>query len=125
MNEIRDAILRMVRSALSAKKMADAYLAIGWDDCKPHQIYGDLLDAIYSLIGETVDEFNLSITYVAMTAPFLSDERRVKLLMSEYEKNHKDVNIEQPKPYFFSPEEMRKMKKNKDGYQSPEGDWLT
>lgn len=123
MNEIRDAILRMVRSALSAKKMADAYLAIGWDDCKPHQIYGDLLDAIYSLIGETVDEFNLSITYVAMTAPFLSDERRTEILMTEYEKNHPKSQVEQAKPFFFSPEELRRMTENKSGYQTPEGDW--
>lgn len=120
MNEIKDALLRMIRSAMSAKKMADAYLMIGLDDNKLHRIYGDLLDAIYSLIGESVDEFNLSVTYVAATAPFLTDERRTELLYFEYVKNHQ---VKQPKPFFTTPEEMRKSVKENGGYMSPEGDW--
>ena len=120
MSDIKDALLRMIRSAMSAKKMADAYLTIGLDDNKLHRIYGDLLDAIYTLIGESVDEFGLSVTYVAATAPFLTDERRTELLYSEYLKNHQ---IKQPKPFTVSPEEMRKMFKKNGGYKfnSPEG----
>ena len=123
MDGIRDALLRMVKTALFLKKIAEAYTVLKLDDNPHRNAYGDLLDAIYSLIGEHVDEFGLSITYVALTAPFLSDERRTDLLMSEYVKNHSDIKVEQPKPYFFSPEELRKMAENKSGYQTPEGDW--
>ena len=123
MNEVKDALLRMVKTTLFLKRAAEAYTVIGLDDNPHHEAYGNMFDAIYSLIGEHVDEMNLSITYVALTAPFLSAERRTELLMTEYEKNHPNDQVEQPKPFFFSPEEMRRMKDNRCAYQTPEGDW--
>ena len=110
----------MVRSAMTAKKLSDAYLMVGLNDNAMHEMYGDIMDAIYYLIGEHVDEFDKSVTYVAVNAPILSDNRRVELLYSEFVKNHK---AEQPKPNIIEQEEMRKMHRKNGGYMAPEGDW--
>lgn len=118
MNEIRDALLRMVKTALFLKKMAGAYTALGLDDNPHHEAFGDLCDAIYCLVGEHVEEFDKSVTCLAINAPILSDERRTELLLSEYRKNHS-----QPKPNTIEPDMMRKMTKKNGGFMTPEGDW--
>lgn len=126
MNEIRDALLRMVRTALFLKKMADAYTVLGLNDNPHHEAYGDMCDAIYSLIGEHTEEFDKSVTWIAVNAPFLTEERRTELLMSEYEKNHyvcPNFEPKQPKPHTFKREDTKKMVKDNGGYIAPEGDW--
>lgn len=123
MNEVKDAFLRMVRTALFLKKMAEAYSVIGLNDNPHHEAYGDLAEAIYSLVGEHVDEFNLSATYVALTTPYLTDERRMELLWAEYVRNHPDMHVDQPKPLTISREEIRDMVNRNGGYMTPEGDW--
>lgn len=123
MNEIKDALLRMVTSAIATKKMADAYLTVGLDDNTLHKIYGDICDAIYYLIGEHMEDFSKSVTYLSVTAPFLTDERRAELLWSEYVRNHPVVHVDQPKPLTITREQMRHMTELNGGYMSPEGDW--
>lgn len=123
MNEIKDALLRMVNSAIATKKMADAYLTVGLDDNTLHKIYGDICDAIYYLVGERMEDFSKSVTCLAVTAPFLTDERRAELLWSEYVRNHPVVHVDQPKPHTITREECEKMFRKNGGYMSPEGDW--
>lgn len=122
MNEIRDALLRMIRTAMFLKKMSEAYTTLGLDNNPHHEAYGDMLDAIYYLIGEHMEEFDKSVTYLAATAPFLTDERRAELLLSEYIRNHQE-QVQQPKPNTMERSEFRKMVKKNGGYQTPEGDW--
>ena len=122
MDNIRDALLRMVTTAMFLKKMAGAYTVLGLDDNPHHNAYGDLMDAIYYLIGEHVEEFDKSVTYLAINAPILTDERRTELLLSEYMKNHPE-QVRQPKPNTMERSEFRKMVKKNGGYQTPEGDW--
>ena len=126
MNEIRDALLRMVRTAMFLRKMADAYTTLGLDSNPHHEAYGDLCDAIYYLVGEHTEEFNKSVTWIAVNAPFLTDERRTELLMSAYEKNHiayPHDEPKQPKPNTISRKQIEKMINKNGGYMSPEGDW--
>lgn len=125
MTEIRDALLRMVRTAMFLKKMAGAYSTIGLDDNPHHEAYGDLCDAIYSLVGEHVEEFDKSVTWIAVNAPFLTEDRRTELLMSAYEQNHIGQKDEprQPKPHTFEREDTEKLRKKNGGYMAPEGDW--
>ncbi len=120
MNEIRDALLRMVKTALFLKKMAGAYTVLGLDDNPHHEALGNLCDAIYCLVGEHVEEFDKSVTCLAINAPILSNERRTELLLSEYKKNHL-----QSKPNTIEPDEMLEMVKENGGYmhETPEGDW--
>ena len=123
MDEIKNALLRMVTSAIATKKMADAYLTVGLDDNTLHKIYGDICDAIYYLIGERMEDFSKSVTCLAVTAPFLTDERRAELLWSEYVRNHPFVHVDQPKPLTITREQMRHMTELNGGYMTPEGDW--
>lgn len=135
MTEIRDALLRMVRTAMFLRKMADAYTTLGLDDNPHRQAYGDQCDAIYYLIGEHTEEFDKSVTWIAVNAPFLTEERRTEMLMSEYEKNHyacPNFEPKQPKPNTMERKDFNKMAKKNGGYcgytddgyatwESPEG----
>ena len=120
MKEIQDALLRMVRAGMAAKKLQETYLKNGLDDNPLLQIYGDVADAIYILIGEHTETFDESTTKCALTVPALDDEHRVKVLMAEYKRNHP----EQPGPYFIDPLKMRESVRQNGGYVAPEGDWL-
>ena len=119
MKEIRDALLRMVRAGMKTKAMQEKYLEIGMDDQPWFDIWGDILDGIYFLIGEHTQTFEESTTYIVMDAPILSEERRVKMLYYEYEKNHPV----QPKPHTYEVEELADMYRRNGGYMTPEGDW--
>lgn len=126
MNEVRDALLRMVRTAMFLKKMSEAYTILGLDNNPHHEAYGDMCDAIYYLVGEHTEEFDKSVTWIAVNAPFLTEERRTEMLMAEYEKNHYECPNyipKQPKPHTFKREDTKKMAKDNGGYMSPEGDW--
>lgn len=126
MTEIRDALLRMVKTAMFLKKMAEAYTTLGLDDNPHHEAYGDMCDAIYDIVGEHTEEFDKSVTWIAVNAPFLTEERRTELLMSEYEKHHcacPNYESKQPKPHTFKREDTKKMARDNGGYMAPEGDW--
>ena len=126
MDGVKDALLRMVRTTMFLKKMAEAYTTLGLNDNPHHEAFGDLCDAIYSLIGEHTEEFDKSVTWIAVNAPFLTEERRTEMLMSEYEKNHyacPNREPKQPKPYTITKKEYDKMFKKNGGYTAPEGDW--
>ena len=122
MDNIRDALLRMVTTTLFLKKMAEAYTVLGLDDNPHHEAYGDMMDAIYYLIGEHTEEFDKSVTYLAINAPILTDERRTELLLSEYRMNHPE-QVAQPRPNTIEPSSFLNMKKRNGGYKfnSPEG----
>lgn len=121
MNEMKDALLRMVRAATMTKEMADAYLKVGLDDNKLMSIYGEIAETIYGLIGEHTETYNESVTCLALTTPILTDERRTEILYSEWKKNHTEL----PKPNVCTTAEIFKMFNENGGYmhETPEGDW--
>lgn len=119
MEGIRDALLRMVRAGRKAERMLDAYVEVGLNENTINEIYGQILDGIYCLIGEKTSDFENSITHLAMTAPLLTEERRTEMLYAEYRKN----NPVQPKPNTIERDEMIGMHQKNGGYISPEGDW--
>lgn len=120
MDEIRDALLRMVQAAMATKRLQETYLKNGLNDNPLFQIYSDIADAICQLVGEHHETFEESTTHCALTVPALDDEHRVKVLMAEYKRNHP----EQPGPYFIDPLKMRESVRQNGGYMAPEGDWL-
>lgn len=121
MDNIKDALLRMVRAARNAKRLQETYLKNGLDDNAAFQIYGDIADGIYYLIGEHTETFDDSATHRALTVPAFDDEHRVRLLMIEYKRNFP----QQPAPRFMSREKMFENVRRVGGYsyQNPEGDW--
>lgn len=121
MNNVKDALLRMVRAGRKAERMLDAYLEVGLNENTINEVYGHILDAIYNLIGEHTNDIESSVTHLAMTTPLLTDDRRVEILMAEYRKNI----VDQPSPNTIEPDKMREMTKANGGYlyETPEGDW--
>ena len=120
MQEIKDALLRMVSAGKKIKRMQEAYLKAGLDDNVLFDAYGDICNAIYNLIGEKTEEYKGSTTDIVMSAmDFISDERMMKMLMFEYRKNHQD----QPKPNLMDSDGMKELYERNGGYMTPEGDW--
>ena len=119
MNEIKDALLRLVKAGRRIKKLQETYLEVGLKDGPLFESYGDICDAIYHIIGEHTDEYVDSVTNLVMTMPMFTDERRAEMLMAEYRKNHQ----EQPSPNLMSRKAMLELFDENGGYITPEGDW--
>lgn len=123
MEEIRDALMRMVKAGRTIKRMQEAYLDVGLNDNKLFEAYGEICSAIYSLIGEKTEEYKDSVTDIVMnTSPFVTVERRVEMLMAEYRRNHPE-NAVQPKPDIMDSDGMKELYERNGGYMTPEGDW--
>lgn len=131
MEEIRDALLRMYRSARLARRLAKAMDDF---DTPYHEIYGDLADAIYCLIGEHVEPFTASHTHNILTSEILLEERAVTILYYIYKQNHSEepkprqnhteqAEVKQPAPNTFTFDQFRKDYEAVGGYITPEGDW--
>ena len=121
MEGIRSAIARFVSAGMKAKHLHEQYLHNDLNVDPPFEIWGEILSGLYDLIGEETETFEESVTHLAMTAPLLSEERRVKMLYSRYLKIHP----EQPKPITFETIDVQKMYRHNGGYmyETPEGDW--
>lgn len=124
MDNIKDALLRMYRSARDLKKMYETFKAAGFSADSLFDVYGNVADAIYYLIGEDVARFENSITYRILNHPDFqdcTDEEKVDILMAEFRKNYS-----QPKPNVIGAnfkDIFRKLYNANGGYMTPEGEW--
>lgn len=127
---MKDVLLRLVTGAMKIKRIQESYVDVGLDDSKIFDAWSDIADAISHLIGEDVDEFENSVTHLALTAPILTNERRTELLWSVCKKSHAKA------PSFLNPDDMEKMVYANGGYsvtsgyvrpkavaETPEGEW--
>lgn len=119
MSEMRDALLRLVRAWIRTNRVLEAYIKVNVDSNLLFQTCGEIEEAICLLVGEAEKDLEESVTHVALTAPFISDDRRVEILMGKYRENHPVM----PAPFFFSRDEMRESVKQNGGYlyEAPEG----
>ena len=119
MSEIRDALLRFTNAAMLAKKIDAALTEHGYGETPYAEIFGEISEGIYALIGEHTGKFADSVTYAMLNAPLLNNERRASCLAHAYQQIHS-----QPKPNTIEPDEFHDMAK-KNGYlrETPEGDW--
>ena len=82
-------MLRLVRTARKAFE-ADARLReIGYETTPYWDIYCEVSDAIYDMLGENTETFDSSITYAVLNAETLNDEQRVLILISAYNKKNR------------------------------------
>ena len=117
MDNIKDALLQMVKGARLANELDATFAAKGFDNTPYLKLYGYFFDAIYTLLGEDSETVQKSVTHTMLTAPFMEDERRAACLAHVF-----DVKFDQPRPNTISPESMRKMMESNGGYMPPEGD---
>ena len=94
MENIKAALLRDVEAARNLLDASNAMESLGYPNNPFWTNYMNIADGIYKLIGEKTDTFEESITYLTLNAPYLTNERRVEMLMAEYKKNFP----EQPRP---------------------------
>ena len=94
MENIKAALLRDVEVARNLLDASNAMESLGYPNNPFWTNYMNVADGIYKLIGEKTDTFEESITYLTLNAPYLTNERRVEMLMAEYKKNFP----EQPRP---------------------------
>ena len=94
MENIKAALQRDVEACRDLLKLHKVMEACDYKDNPFWNNYATVADGIYKLIGEHTDTFEESITHLALTTPYLTNERRVEMLMAEYRKNFP----EQPRP---------------------------
>lgn len=133
MNEMKDALLRLVRSWTKTNKALESFVNVGMDSNLLFQVCGEIEEAICILVGEADKDLEDTVTHTALTAPILTEDRRVYLLMAIREKN---MNTDSKPRKFMTPEEMKNMVVKNGGYlsgigfvppkdveETPEGEW--
>ena len=133
---MKDALLRVVTAVDELNTLRKAYVMIGLSDNSLFEIFGQLVDAVSYMIGESDEareEFDLSVAFGVLVRNEKSIKERTEELYAEYLKNRTlqeyDEDIldhpEQPKPNVMSREEFNEMHRRNGGYryETPEGDW--
>lgn len=87
MQNVKDALLREVDVCREMLKLHDAMASCGYLENPYWDTFSTSADAIYKLIGEHTETFEESITYLVLTAPYLTNGRRAEMLYAEYQKN--------------------------------------
>ena len=121
MSEMRDALLRLIRAWTRSNTLLEAYTKANLDSNMLFQTCGEIEEAICILVGEADEDLENSVTHTALTAPVLSEDRRVSMLIGKYEESHPAM----PAPHLYSRDDMRKNVKKNGGYlyETPEGGW--
>ena len=102
MNGMRDALLRLVRAWTRTNKVLEAYKRAGMDSSVLFRVCAEIEEAICILVGEAEKDLEETVTHMVLTVQYLTEERRVSILMSKYK-----VNVvgeaELPAPHFTDP----------------------
>lgn len=88
MQNVKDALLREVDVCREMLKLHDAFASCGYPENPYWDNFSTAADGIYKLIGEHTETFEESITYLVLTAPYLTNKRRAEMLYAEYQKNN-------------------------------------
>ena len=118
----RDALLRVIRAARDAKRLADILqniMSMGCHDTIADRVYGDLADALQMMNRETLDkgtDFGDSRTYTWLFRSSMSDEEVAAEFMR--------MAGEPKKPALMSLEEFDALvQKLGSNAETPEGEW--
>lgn len=123
MKAIRDALLRMYRSAKELKIVSEGLKKIGMGDEPIFDAYGNVVDAIYYTIGEE-KPYNESVTNLVVEHMMPEEEYAADILMNEWKKNHSI-----PAPQLMCRDQVYELYLKNGGYfhdapkATPEGEW--
>lgn len=94
--EIREILRKMVTAGRTAYMCHTSMQDIGYDNTPYFDIYGEIADAIYVLIGENAQTFCESVTYLTLTNLELSIDQCVGILYLYYNTrwNQKENSME-------------------------------
>lgn len=91
--DIQQSLIRMVKTARTAIRVSEQLSAAGHPFALYDEIYGDIADAIYYLIGENAATFSDSATYRILNEDVYSDMHCARLLMLEYLQNSSELQL--------------------------------
>lgn len=92
--DVYELIGKLVVSARAAYRMDDGMRKLGYANNPYADFFGNIADALYSLLGEDTSEFTVSATYRTLVNPSLPDTRCAEILCHEYEKNIANAYID-------------------------------
>ena len=83
---MKDAFAKLISTAEKAKHMDEEMVKLGYSDNLYADIFGDIADAIYKLLGENTKTFESSFTYVMLNTDAVSVDGRATLLSERFKK---------------------------------------
>ena len=122
-------MVRLVQSWTRTNEILEAYNKAGMKNDLLFRVCGEIEEAICILVGEGGEDLEKTTTHIALTSPIISEERRVKLLMSRFRVSYPGA----PALLAFSDEPMEEIVRKNGGYcpatgyvaprETPEGEW--
>lgn len=67
-------LTHLIRAGRDALNLENMLTTIGYKETPYFNLYGDIAEAVYTLLGENAESFDESITYAVMNDPITSDE---------------------------------------------------
>ena len=83
-------LLHLIRAGRDAIHLEQTLNNIGYKETPFFNIYGEIADAVYEMLGEKTDSFDESMTYAAMHDIYTSDEQCAERLADMV---NQDINI--------------------------------
>ena len=84
---VKKSLFWMLRSAEKAKIFDNGLIKHGYSTNPYGEIFESVSEAIFNLIGETVPQFEDSVTHFILHADAITDDMKLSILFREYEKN--------------------------------------
>lgn len=84
---MKEAFKKMVRAAEKSLYMDKEMTKIGYSGSLYADIFGDIADAIYEMLGENVKTFESSFTYVLLHTDVLTLDSKAILLEDRFRKH--------------------------------------
>lgn len=84
---MKEALAKLVKAARTAKRADDALRNVGYTDTPYFDIYGDIVDGIYAMLGEKTNTLEESVTYTALSNPDMADDECADALVAKYCQN--------------------------------------
>lgn len=122
MREMKDALLRLIDAALTAKDLDEKMNMMGYGKTPYADIYGKIEEALFIISGEDQNQFEGSMTQTVLSNEFLCLERRATILEYTRRSNEKsgERHVRQPAPHTIEREEFDRMYTENGGYMHGE-----
>ena len=85
---MKDAFVRLIRAAEKAKHMDSEMSKTGYENNLYADIFGDIADAIYDMLGENTNTFENSLTYSILNTDAITIDGRASLLADLFMKSN-------------------------------------
>ena len=82
--DVQYSLTKMVKTARTALRLSEQLNKIGYPFLLLDEIYGDIADAIYYLIGENTIHFEDSLTFIVLNTDAITDDARITILLKKY-----------------------------------------